>query len=263
MTSSSFYEEGSKLLTPGAFEFVLDNELKRAVRSQNYLTLVAVEASREWEGMMVTADEGTMQQVAQLIGREVPIPISRATSRGDPRDRAARLDFNTPRASSIASSRESNYNLPRFDSGWCRLLPNPRGRRRFVEAPGDVRPIVNWRGAARRPSTTEEHPDAHQHLPSPDSHGGDGSRSLSVRHWPGPTRCGRAPRTRNSSLKRLSPKSTGWALATSSASRFTRIPSCHRQRRSAPTAKSRCRFSAISRRAAARRSSSATRSPGS
>ena len=71
MSSSSFYEEGSKLLTPGAFEFVLDNELKRAVRSQNYLTLVAVEASREWEGMMVTADEGTMQQVAQLIGREV------------------------------------------------------------------------------------------------------------------------------------------------------------------------------------------------
>ena len=36
MTSSSFYEEGSKLLTPGAFEFVLDSELKRAVRSQNY-----------------------------------------------------------------------------------------------------------------------------------------------------------------------------------------------------------------------------------
>ena len=27
--------EGSKLLTPGAFEFVLDSELKRAVRSQN------------------------------------------------------------------------------------------------------------------------------------------------------------------------------------------------------------------------------------
>jgi len=71
MTSSSFYEEGSKLLTPGAFEFVLENELKRAIRSQNYLTLVAVEASREWEGMTVTADEGTLQQVAQLIGREV------------------------------------------------------------------------------------------------------------------------------------------------------------------------------------------------
>ena len=71
MTSSSFYEDGSKLLTPGAFEFVLDSELKRAVRSQNYLTLVTVEASREWEGMMVTADDGTLLEVAQIIGREV------------------------------------------------------------------------------------------------------------------------------------------------------------------------------------------------
>ncbi len=71
MTSSSFYEEGSKLLTPGAFEFVLESELKRAVRSQNFLTLVTVEASREWEGMTVTADDGTLQQVAQIIAKEV------------------------------------------------------------------------------------------------------------------------------------------------------------------------------------------------
>src|SRR3954454_20790934 len=71
MTGSSFYEEGSRLLTPGAFEFVLDSELKRAVRSQNFLTLVVLEASREWEGMMVTADDGTLQEVAQVIGREV------------------------------------------------------------------------------------------------------------------------------------------------------------------------------------------------
>ncbi len=71
MTSSSFYEEGSKLLTPGAFEFVLDSELKRAVRSQNFLTLVVVEAAREWEGMMVSADDGTVHQVAQIIGKEV------------------------------------------------------------------------------------------------------------------------------------------------------------------------------------------------
>jgi hypothetical protein len=71
MTGSSFYEEGSKLLTPGAFEFVLDSELKRAVRSQNFLTLVTLETSREWEGMTVTADEGTMHEVAEIIGREV------------------------------------------------------------------------------------------------------------------------------------------------------------------------------------------------
>jgi GGDEF domain-containing protein len=71
MTSSSFYEENSKLLTPGAFEFVLESELKRAVRSQNFLTLVVIEASREWEGMTVSADDGTLQEVAALIGREV------------------------------------------------------------------------------------------------------------------------------------------------------------------------------------------------
>ncbi len=71
MTIRSFYEEGSKLLTPGAFQFVLDSELKRAVRSQNFLTLVTVEASREWDGMTVTADEGSLREVAEVIGREV------------------------------------------------------------------------------------------------------------------------------------------------------------------------------------------------
>jgi GGDEF domain-containing protein len=71
MTSSSFYEEGSKVLTPSAFEFVLDSELKRAVRSQNYLTLVMVEASREWDGMTVAADDGMVREVAEIIGDEV------------------------------------------------------------------------------------------------------------------------------------------------------------------------------------------------
>jgi GGDEF domain-containing protein len=71
MPSGSFYEEGSKLLTPGAFQFVLDSELKRAVRSQSYLTLITIEASREWEGMTIAADDGTLQEVAQIIGNEV------------------------------------------------------------------------------------------------------------------------------------------------------------------------------------------------
>ena len=71
MTTSAFFEEGSRLLTSAAFEFVLDIELKRAVRYQNFLTLVTVETSREWESMMVTIDNGTVQEIAQLIGREV------------------------------------------------------------------------------------------------------------------------------------------------------------------------------------------------
>jgi hypothetical protein len=71
MADRSLYEEADKVLTPGAFEFVLHFEMKRAVRSQNFLTLVVVEASREWEGMTVTADDGTLQEVAQLIGKVV------------------------------------------------------------------------------------------------------------------------------------------------------------------------------------------------
>ena len=39
---TEFFAEGSRLLTPNAFEFVLDGELKRAVRSQNFLTLVVL-----------------------------------------------------------------------------------------------------------------------------------------------------------------------------------------------------------------------------
>jgi hypothetical protein len=70
MTSNAFYED-SNLLTPAAFAFVLDGQLRRAVRSQNYLTLVTLEASREWQGMTVPVDQGTVQDVAQIIGREI------------------------------------------------------------------------------------------------------------------------------------------------------------------------------------------------
>ena len=72
MPGDTFYGEGgSRVLTSHAFEFVLDGELKRAVRSQNFLTLVVLEASREWEGLTVSADEGTVEQVASVVGHEV------------------------------------------------------------------------------------------------------------------------------------------------------------------------------------------------
>ena len=38
-----FLEEDFRVLTPEAFDFVLNNELKRAVRSQNFLTLLLLE----------------------------------------------------------------------------------------------------------------------------------------------------------------------------------------------------------------------------
>ncbi len=71
MATDRFFEEGTRLLTPQAFDFVLDGELKRAVRSQNFLTLVVLEARREWDGVTVAADEGTVGEVAELVGHEV------------------------------------------------------------------------------------------------------------------------------------------------------------------------------------------------
>jgi GGDEF domain-containing protein len=67
----SFFEDESRLLAPNAFEFVLDGELKRAVRSQNYLTLVTLETRREWDGMSVAADDGTVGNVAEIVRHEV------------------------------------------------------------------------------------------------------------------------------------------------------------------------------------------------
>ena len=71
MADTFFEEEGSRLLKAKAFEFVLDGEMKRAVRSQNYLTLIALETRREWDSMTVTADDGTLDEVARIIGLDV------------------------------------------------------------------------------------------------------------------------------------------------------------------------------------------------
>ena len=64
MTPEPFLEQDFRVLTPEAFDFVLNNELKRAVRSQNFLTLVTMEPR--------TA-EGTpgVREIARLVSREV------------------------------------------------------------------------------------------------------------------------------------------------------------------------------------------------
>ena len=69
--TDSLFDDQARLLKPHAFEFVLDGELRRAVRSQNYLTLVTVETSREFDGMTMAADRGTVGEVAQIIRNEV------------------------------------------------------------------------------------------------------------------------------------------------------------------------------------------------
>jgi hypothetical protein len=66
MTGDPFLQEDFRVLTPEAFEFVLNNELKRAVRSQNFLTLVLVEPRAEGRG-----PQEAVRDVARLVSREV------------------------------------------------------------------------------------------------------------------------------------------------------------------------------------------------
>jgi hypothetical protein len=153
MTSSSFYEEGSRLLTPGAFEFVLDSELKRAVRSQNFLTLVTLEASREWEGMTVTADEGTVHEVAQLIGKEVrDTDLLGHTERGTLALVLLDADFDhSTRVIDRLVARIENYEFatPLRIAVGAACYPTHAVDAESLKRQALSRPIVNWRGGVR------------------------------------------------------------------------------------------------------------------
>jgi len=153
MTSSSFYEEGSRLLTPGAFEFVLDSELKRAVRSQNFLTLVTLEASREWEGMTVTADDGTVHEVAQLIGKEVrDTDLLGHTERGTLALVLLDADFDhSTRVIDRLVARIENYEFatPLRIAVGAACYPTHAVDAESLKRQALSRPIVNWRGGVR------------------------------------------------------------------------------------------------------------------
>jgi PleD family two-component response regulator len=77
MRPDPFVGEDFRLLTREAFDFVLNNELKRAVRSQNFLTLLLVAASPSavTTGGAPTApgpsSERAVREVARLVSRDV------------------------------------------------------------------------------------------------------------------------------------------------------------------------------------------------
>jgi hypothetical protein len=161
MTTSGFYEEGSKLLTAGAFEFVLGTELKRAVRSQNFLTLVVVETSREWEGMTVTVDNGTVHEVAQLIGREVrDTDLLGHTDKGTLG--LVLLDTDLEHSARVIDrlvSRIEAYKFPqplRIAVG-AACYPTDAVDADSLKRQAITRPIVNWRvGTNSPPASTDQ-----------------------------------------------------------------------------------------------------------
>ena len=160
MASSAFYEEGGRLLTPGAFEFVLDSELKRAVRSQNFLTLVVLEAAREWDGVLVTADDGTVHEVAQIIGKEVrDTDLLGHTDKGMLALVLLDADFeHSTRVIDRVVSRIENYEFPtalRIAVG-AACYPTHAVDADSLKRQAMSRPIVNWRGGSHTSSSAEK-----------------------------------------------------------------------------------------------------------
>ena len=157
-----FEEEGSRVLTSSAFEFVLDGELKRAVRSQNFLTLVVLETRREWEGLEVTADDGTVEEVAQVIGREVrDTDLLGKTDKGSLALVLLDADFDSStRVIDRVVSRIDSYDFPtplRISVG-AACYPTHAVDADSLKRQAVSRPVVSWRGGSSLPkSSTSRH----------------------------------------------------------------------------------------------------------
>jgi GGDEF domain-containing protein len=153
---TTFFEGDSNLLTANAFEFVLDSELKRAVRSQNYLTLVTVEASRDSEGEPVPADDGTLRDVAGLVGRELrDADLIGHTGRGTLA--LALLDADMEHAERVINRLVSRLERHGFSAPLRIVLGAASYPTHAVDAgalrrEALARPVVKWRGGLHAPA---------------------------------------------------------------------------------------------------------------
>ena len=152
MPTDQFFEEGTRLLTPRAFDFVLDGELKRAVRSQTFLTLVVLETRREWDGMMVDADEGTVGEVARIVGHEVrDTDLLGVTDHGALSLVLLDADYdNSTKVIDRVVQRIDSYDFPtplRISLG-AACYPTHAVDGDSLKRQALSRPVVSWRGSA-------------------------------------------------------------------------------------------------------------------
>ena len=150
MQSDQFFAQGTRFLTPHAFDFVLDSELKRAVRSQNFLTLIVLEARREWEGLMVDADEGTVTEVAQVVGHEIrDTDLLGSVESGKLSLVLLDADYeNSRKVIDRLVQRIDSYDFsaPLRISMGAACYPTHAGDRDSLKERAVSRPVVNWRG---------------------------------------------------------------------------------------------------------------------
>lgn len=153
-----FEEEGSRVLTPGAFEFVLDSELRRAIRSQNFLTLVVLETRREWEGIEVSADEGTVDEMASVVGRDIrDTDLLGKTDKGTLS--LVLLDADLENSTHVINrlvSRIDSYDFPaplRISIG-AACYPTDAADAGSLKRQAISHPLVSWRGGTTPRSST-------------------------------------------------------------------------------------------------------------
>ena len=148
--SDSLFEDDARVLKQHAFEFVLDGELKRAVRSQNFLTLVTLETNREWDGMSVTADDGTVGEVAEIVRHEVrDTDVLGHTNQGQLSLVLLDADFsNSTKVIDRLIQRMEHYDFPsplRISVG-AACYPTHAVDAESLKQQAVSHPVVNWRG---------------------------------------------------------------------------------------------------------------------
>ncbi|HVL69641.1 MAG TPA: hypothetical protein VM364_20450 [Vicinamibacterales bacterium] len=161
MADDSFFEEDSRLLGPNAFEFVLDGELKRAVRSQNFLTLVTLETCREWDGMSVAADEGTVENLAHVVRHEVR-DTDLLGYAPDGMLALVLLDADYQNSTKVIDRLVQRMDSTQFPSPLrismgAACYPTHAVDAVSLKRQALSRPVVNWRGGTKARESGEEH----------------------------------------------------------------------------------------------------------
>jgi hypothetical protein len=109
MAADRFNDEDYRVLTPEAFEFVLGNELKRAMRSQNFLTLLVMDAIPE----ATAAGIDPVQHITRIVSHEVR--ETDLLTRSDERVSVVLLDADMPNTMRVIDrlmSRVDHYDFP-------------------------------------------------------------------------------------------------------------------------------------------------------
>ena len=71
MNPGTYFPHNPKLLAPTAFRFVLNRELRLAMRANACLSLLTIETTRDLDGTRVSADDETMHEIAQVLNDEM------------------------------------------------------------------------------------------------------------------------------------------------------------------------------------------------